>query len=168
MTVYVPLQVPESLYDVMLRHLGSLMSEPNVHSSLDEQQPLDESQDETDVESLSIEQPVGRREWSPELWARIWRELPINPRRVLYYIAERHGSRVHMAELGELLGSSRAVQDALSSFTKRARKWTSSDWPFLAERDTTTGRFVYDMSESTARIILELARESGFDEDTDD
>jgi hypothetical protein len=107
------------------------------------------------VESVSVQ---ARRRWTGEEWSRLWRDLRDDTQQLLVVIAEQPGEWVPITALVRVLDSSRQVQSALSSFTKRAKKHGLPKWPFEAVTDLEAGHFRYRMDEKTAAIVLELAR----------
>jgi hypothetical protein len=145
MSTYVSISVPEAHYREMLDHLVSLMSERET-----------ESESPAAVTEESVSAPPERR-WSDEAWERVWRDLRDDTRQALVVIAEQPDEWVPVSALNSALGSSREVQNALSSLTKRAKKHGLTKWGFDAVQAAETGRFRYRMDERTATIVLELA-----------
>jgi hypothetical protein len=146
MSTYVSISVPEDHYREMLDHLRSLMAPRQL-----------ESPSPAAVNEESASSPPGRR-WSDETWERVWRDLRDDTRQVLVVIAGQPDEWVPVSELVSALGSSRELQSALSSLTKRAKKHGLTKWGFDAVQDAETGRCHYRMDERTATIVLELAR----------
>jgi hypothetical protein len=148
MNGYVSIPVPEVYYRKILDHLLTLMTERQVDSPT----PA------TVTEESAPAQP--RRSWSDEQWRRVWRDLRPDTRELLVVIAEQPSEWVPINALVSALGTSREVQSALSSFTKRAKRQGMTWWPFEAVADVESGgRFRYRMDETTANTVRELAQD---------
>jgi hypothetical protein len=150
MGTYVSLSVPEPYHREMLAHLLSLMNQTDVEAAPPAPAPAAAADE-------SVSAPSDRR-WSDETWSLVWRDLRDDTRQVLVVVAEQSDEWVPVDALNDALGSSRDVQSALSSLTKRAKKHGLTKWGFEAVPDAGTGRFRYRMDKSTAAIVLGLAR----------
>lgn len=85
------------------------------------------------------------------MWRKVWREVQLQTRGVLIALAEHPGAPLTIPTLAEAIGSeTRQVQNALSSLTKRMKKYGPTKWPFIYYKDGRTGRYSYEMDEATA------------------
>jgi hypothetical protein len=141
------ISVPEAHYRATLEYLLSLMNE----------RPVETPAPSALTEASAIPQP-GRR-WSEDEWRRVWRDLRGDTKQLLVVIAKQPNEWVPISVLNNTLDSSREVQNALSSLTKRAKKHGLPKWGFEAVPDVESdGKFRYRMDQATADLVLELAR----------
>jgi hypothetical protein len=143
MTGYVPIYVPETHYPEALRQVSSFLTEAEAESAIP-------------VEPQAAASLVDEREWSEDLWWNVWPAVTENTRKLLVELAEHPDERVPMTALEESLGSFSAVQGALSSLTKRMKKYGPTKWPFEIEEEG--NRIAYRMNQAMATIVLSLAR----------
>ena len=150
MSQYVPVHVPEAHLPEILRHLASLLSESPAPTP-------------KHVATQSASLTADSAAWTDEVWRNVFKEVTPEARDVLVALAKRPGIWLWLSDLAEAIGrETRTVQDAFSSFSKRMRKYGAAEWPFEYVKDSREGgRFRYLMSEETAAIVLELAREHG-------
>jgi hypothetical protein len=97
---------------------------------------------------------------SDATWQDAWPRLRWDSKRLMILLAEHPDEWVPMSAFLDALDSFGAVQGALSSLTKRLKKFANSrDWPFEVEDvDPQTGRARYRMDDATATVVLELAK----------
>ena len=147
MSAYVSISVPEPYYRDMLHHLVSVMKQAGVESPAPAP-PVTEER---------VAAPSGRPRWSRDEWTLLWRDLRDDTRQLLVVIAEQPDEWVPIGALNDALDSSRQVQNALSSLTKRAKKHGLHKWGFEAVIDPETNWYRYRMDAPTAAIVIELA-----------
>jgi hypothetical protein len=149
MSQYVPVHVPEAHLPEVLRHLASLLSESPVPTP-------------KHVPTQSAPFTADDGGWTAEVWRNVFKEVTPEARDVLVALAKRPDTWLWLSDLAEAIGTeTRTVQDALSSLTKRMRKYGPTKWPFEYVKDSREGgKYRYLMSEETAAIVLGLAQDA--------
>lgn len=144
---YIALQVPEPQYREMLTHLVSLLSAQPVESPMP-------------VANTPAPAPgQDEHSWPEDVWRSVWPILRDDTQRLLVVLAERPIEWVPITAFEDALGPNQAVRSALSSLTKRMKKFGLNSWPFrVVNADDQTGRAKYQMDKATAKIVLELSR----------
>lgn len=147
---YVPLYVPEPLFDEVERYVVELKGiTPTA------QVRVERKEVEPDNEPAALDGP---REWPREKLVALWNKLPDDTKTLITMQMNQPGRPVGMAEYEDAMdGSFSRVQAAGRSLSAHMRKVGMPHWPFDAAVDPRTGRFAYTMSERTAAIFRELA-----------
>jgi hypothetical protein len=142
MNQYVDVPVPEAHLGEILSHLASLLSKS---------QPAWPEHSETATTAVAVQQ---ESRWDDTAWRNILRDVTPNARAVVQALAARPGERLSVDDLAHSIGTpTRAVQDALSSLTKRMKKYGKTKWPFALHQDRRTGRYSYEMDDATAATV---------------
>ena len=145
MSTHVPIYVKEADYPEAVRRLLPLLIGPGAESSMP-----------SETQAAAPDEDEDERVWSEDEWRKVWRGVTDNTRKALVLIAENHDELVPMAALEDSLGSFGAVQGALSSLTKQAKKYGRNKWAFEIEEED--GRTAYRMNQRMAVIVLKLAQ----------
>jgi hypothetical protein len=131
MSDFVPVYVRTDHLQTVMRFVASLLSPPTV---------------------------PGTNEWPDDVLQRLYNDSAESTLAVLLALARRPGEWIGTDELAKALGPDagwRSVAGAINPLTKRQKMYGQQTWPVNLRQDPATERWLYSMSERTAKVLLD-------------